>query len=154
MSSQADTTMDGLYCRAEEIEDFIEEFESCTLKRVRWTHAAHLTVALWYLMHYSQNEATTLIRNGIQRYNQSQGIVMTRENGYHETITLFYIWTVSKYIAEEGGERSIAELANGLIGGRYGERSFPLEYYSRDRLMSWEARIGWVEPDLKPLERI
>ena len=154
MSSQAETLIDQLYCKYEDIKDLIEEFESCRLKRDRWTHAAHMTVALWYLIHYSQTEATTLIRNGIQRYNQSQGIVMTTKSGYHETITLFYIWAVSKYLVEKDRERSIVDLANGLISSRYGERNFPLEYYSRERLMSWEARIGWLEPDLRPLERI
>src|SRR5262245_4066983 len=101
MSSRTETLIDQLYCKYEDIEDLIEEFESCRLKRDRWTHAAHMTVALWYLIHYSQTEATTLIRNGIQRYNQSQGIVMTTKSGYHETITLFYIWAVSRYLVEE-----------------------------------------------------
>jgi len=25
-----------------------------------------------------------------------------------------------------------------------------IEYYSRNLLLSWEAQISWVEPDLKP----
>ncbi|MCP2728197.1 hypothetical protein [Limnofasciculus baicalensis] len=54
-----------------EIEDLIQRFENGTLPRGEWTHHAHLIVALWYLTHYPQPEATNYIRNGIKRYNQS-----------------------------------------------------------------------------------
>jgi hypothetical protein len=37
------------------------------------------------------------------------------------------------------------------LAARYANKDLPLEYYSRDHLMSWEARIDWVEPDIKPL---
>ncbi len=139
------------YSLREEIEGLVREFESCTLPRERWTHHAHLTVALWYLKRRSRAEAVTLIRDGIQRYNKASGIITTKESGYHETITRFYIWAVGKYLSSaEAG--SIVELANGLIESRYADKSLPLEYYSRERLMSWRARLDWVEPDLKSLD--
>ena len=34
---------------------------------------------------------------------------------------------------------------------RYGARDLPLRHYTKDLLMSSEARFGWVEPDLRPL---
>jgi hypothetical protein len=45
---------------------------------------------------------------------------------------------------------TLAVLANDLIE-KYGDKNLPLTYYSRERLMSWEARTRWVEPDLKAL---
>jgi hypothetical protein len=36
---------------------------------------------------------------------------------------------------------------------RYGERDLPLRHYTKERLMSAEARFGWVEPDLRPIGR-
>ena len=43
------------------------------------------------------------------------------------------------------------ELVDGLLAA-CGDKGLPLEYYSRERLLSWDARATWVEPDLKPLD--
>ena len=40
---------------------------------------------------------------------------------------------------------------NALLLGPEGQRDWPLGYYSRDRLFSVEARLGWVAPDLAEL---
>lgn len=141
-----------MYKTTEEIEKLLHEFEACTLTRQQWTHQAHLTMALVYLKHYPVSEATERIRSGIQRFNEAHGVKMTKDNGYHETITLFYIWAVGKYLQSTDLNSSIVELANGLINSHYAEKNFPLEFYSRERLMSWEARSGWLEPDLKRMD--
>lgn len=137
--------------RADEIERLVREFEACTLAGELWTHEAHLTVALWYLMRHADADATRLIREGIQRYNLSRGVEMTRESGYHETITLFYIRVIRRYLDAACETRTLAELLEGLLAA-CGGRNFPFEYYSRERLLSWEARTGWLEPDLQPLD--
>jgi hypothetical protein len=41
-------------------------------------------------------------------------------------------------------------MADALIA-EYGDKNLPFRYWSRERLMSPEARAGWVEPDLEPL---
>ena len=134
-----------------EVERLVHEFEACTLPGERWTHEAHLTVALWYLARHADAEATRLIRAGIQRYNLSRGVLMTKDSGYHETITLFYIRAIQRYLKGAGETRTFAELLDGLLAA-CGHKNFPFEYYSRERLLSWEARTGWLEPDLKPLD--
>ncbi|MGH9853018.1 MAG: hypothetical protein ACREBD_24535 [Blastocatellia bacterium] len=78
------------------------------------------------------------------------GIVTTRESGYHETMTIFWIRMVKSFLREATLECSLVYLINDLTG-RYASTRLPFEYYSRDRLMSLEARLNWVEPDLKPL---
>lgn len=133
-----------------EIEILIEEFEACTLPRCKWDHYAHLTVALWYLRHYSEPEATNYIRDRIQQYNLAKGIKTTKDSGYHETITLFWIQIVRRYLSLLAANTSFVDIANGLIES-CGNPHLPFEYYSRERLMSWDARISWSEPDLKPL---
>ena len=138
------------YCDAEEIRRFIRAFEDCTLPRGDWTHPAHLTVAMWYLLERSEIEATTRIRNGILRYNGSQGIKTTATSGYHETITLFWTRLVAGYLSAADAGKSIVELANGVIRA-FGNKDIPFQYYSRDRLLSLGARMRWVEPDLKPM---
>ncbi len=138
-----------LYTSFDEIKQVAEGFESCTLPRAQWTHRAHLTVAFWYLICYPLPEAVQKIRAGIQRYNESQGIKTTKDGGYHETITLFWVCVVRHYLTSATLEGHLVILLNDLIN-RCG-KGLPFEYYSRERLLSWEARTNWLEPDLKPL---
>jgi hypothetical protein len=139
-----------MYATDDEIESSIRAFEDCTLPRSQWTHAAHLTIALWYLVRYSPSEATKRIREGIQLYNTAAGIQTTKESGYHETLTLFWIHLVRHYLHTSDSVDSLFRLANELIE-TYSDRTLPFKYYSRDRLISWEARTYWIEPNLQPL---
>ena len=70
--------------------------------------------------------------------------------GYHETITCFYVWLIEQFIKQAEKKQSIDTLADELIS-HYEDRSFPFTYYSKERLMSKTARLQWLEPDLKPL---
>src|SRR5262245_41253958 len=94
------------YHSPEEIERLVSEFEACTLPGGKWTHHAHLTVALWYLTRYPEAQATEYIRRGIQRYNRSRGLL----TAYHETITLFYIWAIRNYMECAGEGHSLVAL--------------------------------------------
>jgi hypothetical protein len=129
----------------------VSEFEACTLPGERWTHEAHLTVALWYLARHEEATATDLIRAGIKRYNAARGVRQTIDGGYHETITLFYVRIVSRYLARAPRPAPLTALLDGLLAA-CGDRRLPFEYYSRERLLSWSARTSWLEPDLKPLD--
>jgi hypothetical protein len=140
------------FSTAEEIEQFVKAFDACTLPSSLWTHHAHLTVGLWYLTRQDVGEATLSIRYGIQRYNLSCGVRMTRNGGYHETITLFYVRAIGKYLQDVDPSQSLVTLREGLLESPCGDPKFPLSYYSKERLFSWEARTQWIPPDLKPLE--
>lgn len=76
------------------------------------------------------------------------GIKATKDSDYHTTMTMFRIWIVHKYLSNTVANCSIFELANGLIQS-CGNSRLPFEYYSRDLLLSAEARNRWVEPDIK-----
>lgn len=65
-------------------------------------------------------------------------------------MTLFWVWMVRHYLSVTSHQDSTLQLVNGLIDA-YNNKHLPLQYYSRDLLMSWEARNKWVQPDLKPL---
>ncbi len=150
MSAQTAVATAGLYSGFDEIESLIQAFESGTLPRSKWTHAAHVTVACWYLVCHPQPEATERIREGILRYNASQGIVTTPDSGYHETMTMFWVRMVAHHLTTATLECSLVGLMNDLTF-RYADKKLPLMYYSRERLMSTEARFGFIEPDLKML---
>ena|SRR5258706_14936531 len=138
------------YLDFDEILSLVRGFETGTLPRAQWTHRAHLTVACWYLVCHAELDATLRIREGIKKYNASQGIVTTKERGYHETMTLFWARMVRGYLAKATLERPLAHIVNDLVA-QYSDKNLLFEYYSRDRLMSGEARMNWMEPDLKLL---
>jgi hypothetical protein len=152
MNATAERRAVGRYRTFTEITALVRAFEDASLPREEWTHQAHLTVALWYLLTRPRPEqAVACIRDGLRRYVRAHGIVETPEGGYHETLTLFWIRVVSRQLAESDLDCALAVLANRVIA-HCADKGLPLAYYSRERLWSPEARAGWVEPDLQPLE--
>ena len=134
-----------------EISALMAEFEAGTVSHERWTHTAHLTAAVWYLLWYGPDEATDRMRDAINRLNNAHGVEQTPTRGYHETLTVFYMWAVRSVLSTLPLDRSIAELTNAVCIA-LDDRSIPLRYYSKERLMSWEARTGFVEPDIRPFK--
>lgn len=130
-----------------EIAELVQAFESCTLPRAEWKHAAHLTVALCYLRRLPRDQATDRLRQGIQRYNASQGNGV----GYHETITLAWVAVVARFLTDHDFGQSQAALTHGLLE-RCGDKLYLQRFYSRAVLMSEAARRAWVPPDLQPFE--
>src|SRR5829696_4318527 len=136
---------------SEEMFELLRRFEDCTLPPEEWTHAAQLTVALWYLLQFDWPEAVARVRARIKRYNAAHGVPTTPAGGYHETLTLFWLRVVRTFLEAERNEaRALVRLANELIASA--DKGLPLSHYTRERLLSPEARAHWVEPDLKPLD--
>jgi len=127
-----------------EIDALVRSFEDCTLGREAWTHREHLIVALCYLRRYAREVATKRIRQGIQRFNLSHG----NPTGYHETITLAWIAVISRFRERHDRDQPLSVLVEALLG-ECGDKDDLLRFYTRDRLISDEARRTWVPPDLK-----
>lgn len=108
-------------------------------------HASHLHVAWVYLAESaSVRQALNKMRNTLRRFAAAAG----KPEKYHETITSFWVQLLSLARAADCGER-LEEIVH--ANPQLLEKNFPLTYYSAERLFSDEARISWVEPDLKPL---
>jgi hypothetical protein len=135
---------------ADELPGLALAFERRSLPAARWTHRAHLLLGLWYASRLPYEDAVEAMRAGILRLNDAHGVVTTPTRGYHETITRAYMRLIVRFVAEDGGEEGWSARAERLLA-RHGERDHLLRYYTRERLMSPEARLGWVEPDLHPL---
>jgi len=88
------------------------------------------------------------MRVGIIRLNASHGLVETAARGYHETITRVWLAVVRQLMQEVAAESSLAFVE--ACGDRLAKDAL-LRHYSRERLMSVEARARFVEPDLAPL---
>lgn len=129
------------------LENLAAAFLDRTLPKAEWTHHAHLRVGLWHVFHLGAPEAMNALRDRIKAYNASVGGKNTDTEGYHETITQFYVFTIASFLSKADRMRPLNDLAEELIH-YHGDHDLPLRYYSKERLSSKEARIGYIEPDL------
>jgi hypothetical protein len=136
----------------EQVAAFIAGFEACQLTKQQWTHQAHLIAGFWYVAQFGGAEALPVIRRNIRRHNESVGTPNTDTGGYHESITRLYLMAIDRHIRAHRHMSFEASL-QALLASELGSSTWPLTYYSRDRLFSVDARRGWVEPDLQPMEQ-
>ena len=120
-----------------------------SLPRAEWTHEAHLAACTWIVLERPDLRPERDLPGLIRRYNESVGGVNDATQGYHETITQVFIRAVRRSLAGSSG--TLCDRVNALLRAPEGKRDWPLRFYSRERLFSVEARLGWVEPDLAPL---
>lgn len=130
-----------------EIESLLARFRVSKLSPQDWTHRAHLLVAASYLADQEPSLVLPRLRREIQNLNLSHGVLTSRERGYHETLTRVWLALVLMARDRLGPGASVAEVADACAT----ERTLPWQYYSSERLASWEARIGWLPPDLQSL---
>lgn len=139
---------DELYRGDEEAGEVVRRFESCDLPPAEFNHREHLLVALSYLLRADDAQALAALRARIGAYAAAHGLSPSL---YHETITVFWLRRVRAFVARAGAGRGLAELTNGLAE-ECGDSRLVFSYYSRDLIDSAAARLGWVEPDLRPLD--
>ena len=124
---------------------------TCTLPRAAWTHEAHLAAVVTLILEHPELDLEQQLPGIISRFNESVGGVNDDTQGYHETLTQFWIANARAHLGANPG-RSLLDRVNGFIASEQGRRDAPLRHYSRDRLFSVEARRHLVEPDLMRFE--
>ena len=134
------------------VENLVWRLSSGTLPQSEWGQAAQLTLILWAIRHYDRHEAIHFIRETFKKYyRKTLGFAASKNDGYHETQTLFWTWVVRDYVATYDQGQSLADLANDLINGEAADETLIDTYYTATTLQSEEARLYWVQPDLQPL---
>jgi hypothetical protein len=136
-----------------ELTSLVARFHDGTVPAAEFTHAAHLAVGLWHAINFGEADALMRVRAGIRRLNDAHGTPNTATRGYHETITRAYVVLLARFAKAHAG-LAPAALAQALLESDLGKRDALLTYYSRDVLMSVEAKRGWVEPDRLPLDAV
>jgi len=124
---------------------------ACSLARDDWTHEAHLAACLYLLDERPDIQPERDLPNIIRRFNESVGGVNDATQGYHETITQCFIRGVRGFLGRTDPGLPLAFKVNALLQAEEGARDWPLRFYSRERLFSAAARLGFVEPDRAPL---
>lgn len=138
------------YYSKDQIVAIIDGFQVTNLSKTEWTHDAHLIVALFYVNKYSVERALSLLRKRIIKLNESNGVINSDSSGYHETITVFWLIILKKFILL-GRFKSLARACNELVNSKIGMRDYLLNYYSANNVFSVKARRNWVYPDKKRL---
>jgi len=123
---------------------------ACALPAAAWTHAAHWAVALWLIAQRTDLHPPTDMPGLIRRYNENTGGTKTDTSGYHETITQASLRAARAWLAEAPRDAPVCATLDRLLASPLGRSSWLAEFWSKERLMSVEARRGWVEPDLAP----
>lgn len=134
-----------------EVEGLVQRFEAGRLPQAEWDQAARLTVALWNLLHHPEHVATARTIEGIRAHNRAHGIRQTSEEGYHETVTLFWLVITRRFIDRLPRRDVTLELFNAFVDELAPREALIYEHYSPQRLRSAKARQQWVAPDLRPL---
>lgn len=133
------------YAEEAEIRAIVEKFERCELALAEFTHACHLTVACWYLCTLPRQLALGRMRSGLQRF-----IAHHQKQGYHETITRFWMELLCNYLCQSPEGATITDKISGAVES-FASKDTLYSYYTRERVMSDAARATWVEPDLRTI---
>jgi hypothetical protein len=122
----------------------INEVESGAISD-RWDHHARLVVTMWYLLMYDEAAATARL------VSRTRAIARQQQGRYNETATVFWIAIARVFLLSSGSCTDRLHTLNRFLGCYCERETLIYEYYRPHTLQSWEARVRWVDPDLKPL---
>lgn len=134
-----------------EIHRIGEGLLACTLPEAEWTHAAHFAAALWLMRYRPDIDPARDMPGFIRAYREARGGENSHTAGYHETITQASLRAARGVLDFNPADVPVWQIVNALMASNMANPNWLLEYWSRDRLMSVDARRAWLEPDLKPL---
>jgi hypothetical protein len=131
-----------------ELDRYADQFTNCTLPVSEWTHEMHLIMALNTLV-YHKEKPLEIMRTKIKKYNESIGKQNSDTQGYHETLTIFWLNAVNEFCQSlttfSYDESTVDEL---LFNENLANRNLFLKYYTLDNILSTQARKEYVKPDL------
>ena len=129
----ADRFVDHLLDRADQVAAGLLDR---TLPKSDWTHDSHLLACISLVRRHGAAKA---LRDAIPPYNVSTGVANTTTGGYHDTITVYYVWAIDCLLA--AGLTAAEILADPLV-----DRTAALAFWDCDVLMSPTARARWTPP--------
>lgn len=133
-------------------DDLLAAFEECSLPAAQWNHRAHVRIAFLYASHHNLCCAVERMRAGINKYNSAIHTPETIVRGYHETITQAFmrlVFAAALHTGQHTSSDTFCDAHPELL-----DRHVLKHYYSQERLMTWEAKRVFVEPDVRPLPSV
>ena len=127
-------------------EAFIVEFENLTLDPTHFSHYGHLRLAWLYLMNYDVETAIEKVCTGIKAYAESLGANTKFNLTMTDAITRIIADRMNRMRVKEWD--LFLEQNEDLVEDVFSVLDI---YFSRELLMSEEARLDLVVPDRKQL---
>jgi hypothetical protein len=143
--------MEGGRMTDEEMERIARGFCARTLPKDEWTHQAHFATALWLMLRAPDLVPERDMPGMIAAYNESVGGTNSDSAGYHETITQASLKAARAVLAGLPADVAPSVAFSALMASPMASKDWLFAYWSRERLLSVEARRHWVEPELRPL---
>lgn len=134
----------------ENLDQFLDDFEKAKIPFSDWNHSAHIAMACGYLFKLPKTELLDTVRRNIRNYNVKGGGKNTDTSGYHETLTVLWLWVLAEFLEELPESLARIDAVRKAVDRYGGNRLYP-DYYSYDVAKSVEARKIWVEPDIRVL---
>ncbi|WP_196889683.1 hypothetical protein [Aureivirga sp. CE67] len=132
---------------------YVEKFKQKTFTKKDWTHEAHLVIGVWYCFHLPKEKVFPFLKENISALNEKIGVENSDSSGYHETITLFWIWVIQEFI-KQNPKQNILNILTIFLKSNYSKQGFILEFYSKELLKATTARKHFIKPDLKPIKKL
>lgn len=129
--------------------ELIEAFEAAAIPPDQWKHETHVRVAWILVDRHGVQDAIERMREGIKRLNAANGVVDSLHSGYHETLTVAWLRVIDAIRISRGAEASSKAFFDEHT--QLHSKMMLRLFYSRDRIMSAEAKASFVEPDLTGL---
>ena len=120
---------------------------ACRLPKSEWTHEAHVQAGLSLVLRMGARQALATLREAIPRYNVSTNTPNTDTGGYHDTLTVYYVWAINELLRDGISPENI--VTHPLVS-----RTAALDFWNRDDLFSVDARRHWVAPTTSHGEKI
>ena len=130
------------------LNSLVDRFLNASLPLPEWTHRAHLGVASALVIAVGRERALVTLRESISRYNIITGGANTDTDGYHETLTVFWLDRVAELLDRLPDTFTRLQRVCAVVEAYGGIRKLHRAYYSFDIFSSLEARKRWIPPDL------
>ena len=125
---------------------FVQAFEAGQLNPAGFHHADHIRLAWLYIHRHGAAKAETLLLEGIRKFARRAGAPQK----FHHTITIAWTRLVTASCCESNSCDSFNDWIK--VHPALLNKHLLNQHYSAERLESSEARCGWLDPDLQPLD--
>jgi len=127
-------------------EEFIKQFEACTLQTECFHHRDHVKLVWLYLQRYPVLETLVRFSEGLKRFAIAHG----KHDLYHETITWAYVFLIHERLKRAGGKQSWEAFVAANPDLFDWQNNVLKTYYREETLLSELARRVFVFPDRNP----
>src|SRR5690348_7475949 len=124
-------------------EEFMRQFENCTLSADCFHHADHVRMAYLYASRYPILEAIERFSCALKKFAASQG----KPERYHQTITWAYMLLIAERKARVSDQESWEEFKSNNPDLMNWQQNILHQYYRDETLKSVLARQIFIFPD-------